>query len=258
MHACMHGPNSFLLLAGRFIFECASKPFLPTLHKGRSRTAVPTAWRRCLRAYLTPSPGSCSAATTGVSVSVAAGPSAWQSRYFECCENSTWDRPGMPPTSRAVVFRCTHTHTCCRLTCAGTFNGQGACTSVPQLPEGQSLSVSRSCVSSYPTRAAEGLLWVWPDASPAALVESAAEDAWPGLAPEVDELGDSAFSRALGSHKWYARCVCVSPIVAGLSVPHVWWQQRWWQLHPTTAACSASSGQPRLHCCMWLFFVTDL
>lgn len=28
----MHGPNSFLLLAGRFIFECASKPFLPTLH----------------------------------------------------------------------------------------------------------------------------------------------------------------------------------------------------------------------------------
>lgn len=81
---------------------------------------------------------------------------------------------------------------------------------MPQLPEGQALSASRSCVSSYPTRAAEGLLWVWPDASPAALVESAAEDAWPRLAPEVDELGDSAFSRALGSHKWYARCVCMS------------------------------------------------
>jgi phenylpropionate dioxygenase-like ring-hydroxylating dioxygenase large terminal subunit len=81
---------------------------------------------------------------------------------------------------------------------------------VPQLPEGQSLSTSRSCVSSYPTRAAEGLLWVWPDASPAALVESAAEGAWPGLAHEIDELGEGAFSRALGSHKWYARCVYVS------------------------------------------------
>jgi hypothetical protein len=88
---------------------------------------------------------------------------------------------------------------------AGTFNGEGSCTSVPQLPEGQSLSNSRSCVSSYPTRSAEGLLWVWADASPTALTESAAEDAWPGLAPEIDELGDIAFSRSAAKHKWYAR-----------------------------------------------------
>lgn len=66
--ACVHGPpNSFLLLAGRFVLQCASKTFL-TLHAGRSKTAAPTAWRRCLRASLTPRPGSCSAATTGVSV----------------------------------------------------------------------------------------------------------------------------------------------------------------------------------------------
>lgn len=90
---------------------------------------------------------------------------------------------------------------------AGTFNGQGRCTSVPQLPEGQSLSSTRSCVVSYPTRTSEGLLWVWPDASPAALIESADEAAWPGLAPELDEFGDRAFSRAIGNHRWYARWV---------------------------------------------------
>lgn len=90
-----------------------------------------------------------------------------------------------------------------------TFDGQGTCTSVPQLPQGQSLSSSRSCVASYPTRVAEGLLWVWPDASPAALIESADEDAWPGLAPEIDQLGDRAFSKSAAKHKWYARYVSV-------------------------------------------------
>jgi len=84
-------------------------------------------------------------------------------------------------------------------------HGEGHCTSVPQLPEGQPLSKTRSCVASYPTRCAEGLLWVWPDASPVALIESAAEDAWPGLAPEIDQLGDTAFSKAAAKHKWYAR-----------------------------------------------------
>jgi hypothetical protein len=88
----------------------------------------------------------------------------------------------------------------------GTFNGEGRCTSVPQLPEGQSLSSSRSCVTTYPTRTAEGLLWVWPDNSPVALIESADEAAWPGLAPELDEFGDRAFSTAIGNHMWYARC----------------------------------------------------
>jgi phenylpropionate dioxygenase-like ring-hydroxylating dioxygenase large terminal subunit len=62
-------------------------------------------------------------------------------------------------------------------------------------------------VSSYPTRCAEGLLWVWPDASPTALIESADPEAWPGLAPELDTLGDAAFSRSAAQHKWYARCV---------------------------------------------------
>lgn len=76
---------------------------------------------------------------------------------------------------------------------------------MPQLPEGQSLSRTRSCAVSYPTRTAEGLLWVWPDASPAALVESADEAAWPGLAPEIDQLGDAAWSRSSFTHGWYAR-----------------------------------------------------
>jgi hypothetical protein len=81
---------------------------------------------------------------------------------------------------------------------------------VPQLPEGQTLSPSRSCVSSYPTTCREGLLWVWPDASPAALIESADEAAWPGVAPEIDQMGEGAWSRASAKHRWYARwVVCV-------------------------------------------------
>jgi hypothetical protein len=103
---------------------------------------------------------------------------------------------------------------CCRCPCAsgpsaaaGTFNGEGNCTSVPQLPEGQTLSRSRSCVSSYPTSCREGLLWVWPDASPAALIESADEAAWPGLAPEIDQHGEGAWSRMSSKHRWYARWV---------------------------------------------------
>jgi hypothetical protein len=48
--------------------------------------------------------------------------------------------------------------------------------------------------------------WVWPDASPAALVESAAGAAWPGLAPELDERGDAAHN---SKHKWYFRYVPV-------------------------------------------------
>lgn len=89
---------------------------------------------------------------------------------------------------------------------AGTFNGEGRCTSVPQLPKDQSLSTIRSCVASYPSHTAEGLLWVWPDNSPAALIESADGAAWPGLASELDEFGDRAFSTAIGHHRWYARC----------------------------------------------------
>lgn len=48
---------------------------------------------------------------------------------------------------------------------------------------------------------------MWPDASPTALIESADKDAWPGVAPEIDEYGDRAFSRVFGNHKWYARWV---------------------------------------------------
>jgi hypothetical protein len=130
----------------------------------------------------------------------------------------------MRPLGNHPSIACDHTRTrprcccvCAQLTClcrwcchsAGTFSGEGRCTSVPQLPEGQSLSRTRSCVSSYPTRSAEGLLWVWPDASPTAPIESADENAWPGLAPELDEYGDRAFSKRFGNHKWYARWVAV-------------------------------------------------
>ncbi|KAF6251516.1 hypothetical protein COO60DRAFT_608956 [Scenedesmus sp. NREL 46B-D3] len=83
-----------------------------------------------------------------------------------------------------------------------TFQGSGACSGIPQLPRGHSISSPKACAASYPTAEREGLLWLWPDASPAALVESAAESAWPGLAPELDELGAAAHS---SKHKWYFR-----------------------------------------------------
>uniref|UniRef100_A0A383V820 Rieske domain-containing protein n=1 Tax=Tetradesmus obliquus TaxID=3088 RepID=A0A383V820_TETOB len=83
-----------------------------------------------------------------------------------------------------------------------TFEGSGACSGIPQLPQGQAINSRKACVASYPTAAREGLLWVWPDASAAAAAESAAESAWPGLAPELEQRGAAAHS---SRHGWYFR-----------------------------------------------------
>jgi hypothetical protein len=56
---------------------------------------------------------------------------------------------------------------------------------------------------------------VWPSAGPSALSESAAQDAWPGVAPEIDRFGDRAFNRTAAKHKWYARCVKAGVRAAG-------------------------------------------
>eukprot|EP00775_Hariotina_reticulata_P012888 gene12888-13014_t len=95
------------------------------------------------------------------------------------------------------------------------FDGSGKCSGVPQLLPGSPLSSRRSCVTSYPTRLAEGLLWVWPDASPNAAIDSSTESSWPGLAPELDKLGEGAFSSTIaGNHKWYARDLPVTYLAA--------------------------------------------
>lgn len=65
----------------------------------------------------------------------------------------------------------------------------------------------RACAVSYPTREAEGLLWIWAHAGPGGEQEAAAAD-WRGLAGVVDEKGPSAFS---GPHRWYYRQVCGQP-----------------------------------------------
>lgn len=74
---------------------------------------------------------------------------------------------------------------------------------MPHLAEGQQINQRRACVTSYPTRQQEGLLWVWADGSPNAEIEAAAGELR-GMAPEIDELGNAAFA---GPHKWYMRWV---------------------------------------------------
>jgi pheophorbide a oxygenase len=59
------------------------------------------------------------------------------------------------------------------------FDGRGACTAIPQLPvsdetaRAAALSSRRSCVSVYPTREHDGVVWVWADAHSAAKAEAA-------------------------------------------------------------------------------------
>jgi pheophorbide a oxygenase len=59
------------------------------------------------------------------------------------------------------------------------FDGRGACTAIPQLPAGDetarsaALGSRRSCVSVYPTREHDGVVWVWADAHSAAEAEAA-------------------------------------------------------------------------------------
>ena len=85
-----------------------------------------------------------------------------------------------------------------------TFEGSGKCTSIPQMPDKgspQVLGNPRACATSYPTRTAEGLIWVWGAAGPDAEAEAAAAP-WKGLAPFIDTAGEGAF---LSSHRWYFR-----------------------------------------------------
>ena len=82
------------------------------------------------------------------------------------------------------------------------FDSTGSCTNIPQLSPNQPINIKAACVARFPTKAAEGLLWVWADSSPAAEIDSAAA-AWPGIASELDEKGEATFST--GKHRWFAR-----------------------------------------------------
>ncbi|GAB4819704.1 hypothetical protein N2152v2_006750 [Parachlorella kessleri] len=69
------------------------------------------------------------------------------------------------------------------------FAGSGRCVGIPQLAgtpaEATACSNKRSCATAYPTRQHAGLLWVWPDASPAG--HAAAKLAELPIPPEVVE-----------------------------------------------------------------------
>ena len=60
----------------------------------------------------------------------------------------------------------------------------------------------RACATSYPTKVAEGLLWVWASSGPGSEAEAAAAE-WKGLCGDLgDEGGDMAFE---SNHRWYFR-----------------------------------------------------
>jgi len=68
-----------------------------------------------------------------------------------------------------------------------TFTGEGKCTSIPQIEQGTGLETAlkspRSCVAAYPTKEAQGMLWVYPttmDKAPATLPDLP-------LIPEYDD-----------------------------------------------------------------------
>lgn len=120
--------------------------------------------------------------------------------------SSTPQRKGLPPPGRPQRRANCHT--------GWAFAGDGSCVSVPQLEPEKKLVPSRSCVAAYPTRVAEGLLWVWADCGAAAEAESAAPGAWRGLAPEIDEHGEDAYSPMMREHKWYVRDLPVAWLAA--------------------------------------------
>ncbi|KAL6754998.1 Rieske [Haematococcus lacustris] len=72
---------------------------------------------------------------------------------------------------------------------AWRFDGSGACTAIPQARDEQQESVAkraaRACVKAYPTCEAQGVVWVWPDDSPSAPQDSAAEG--PRVIEEVQD-----------------------------------------------------------------------
>ncbi|KXZ42581.1 hypothetical protein GPECTOR_132g593 [Gonium pectorale] len=70
------------------------------------------------------------------------------------------------------------------------FDSAGKCTSLPQMEskeaEHKACSNPRSCATSYPTREAQGLLWVWGE--PGAMGELESKQKPPALIPEMEEL----------------------------------------------------------------------
>jgi phenylpropionate dioxygenase-like ring-hydroxylating dioxygenase large terminal subunit len=66
--------------------------------------------------------------------------------------------------------------------------GDGSCTSIPQATsaaaEANACGNRRSCVTAFPATVRGGLLWAWPDTSPARWVEAAAAEV--PLVPEVE------------------------------------------------------------------------
>ncbi|PNH06499.1 Pheophorbide a oxygenase, chloroplastic, partial [Tetrabaena socialis] len=71
---------------------------------------------------------------------------------------------------------------------AWRFDGSGACTSIPQAESQEAVRKAcnspRSCAKTYPTREAQGLLWVWGEPGPAGEAESALKQ--PALISELE------------------------------------------------------------------------
>ena len=77
----------------------------------------------------------------------------------------------------------------------------------------------RACAVSYPTRAAEGLLWVWAHAGPGAEAEADAAE-WKGVAGALD--GGGGF---LSNRRWFFRWAMLVLRCAGCTVLYrVSWQ----------------------------------
>ncbi|KIY93998.1 pheophorbide a oxygenase [Monoraphidium neglectum] len=69
------------------------------------------------------------------------------------------------------------------------FDGSGTCTAIPQIRDprakASAMGSKRSCVTSYPVKEEQGLLWVWADPASKEAAESAPTSAVPeGRDPE--------------------------------------------------------------------------
>lgn len=57
--------------------------------------------------------------------------------------------------------------------------------------EARAANNKRSCCTSFPTQVQQGLIWVWPDSSPSASLESAVQP--PALCPQYEANEDGMF-----------------------------------------------------------------
>ncbi|KAJ9520049.1 hypothetical protein QJQ45_029981 [Haematococcus lacustris] len=84
---------------------------------------------------------------------------------------------------------------------AWRFDGSGACKAIPQARDKEQEALAtrapRACAKAYPTCEVQGLVWVWPDDSPNALLESMAEG--PRL---IDEMFDESLKDRLAPKAW--------------------------------------------------------